>query len=361
MDCAFNWEYNTLINELTQGIEHTKQLRAYLRSMPSISENQELLLQKILSSYEQSLLILKCSGSAVQSPQPLPQTCGAIESSVSVDGSPRSDDKKRSFKDQQELINISKKRKSQPTWTEQVKVSAETGFEGPTDDGYSWRKYGQKDILGAKYPRSYYRCTYRHMQNCWTTKQVQRSDDDPTVFEITYKGSHTCHQATNSALQPKSPENQEFKKQANYQTGQYSNEVLMNLRANLRVDTNDLDKTETTAACSFSFPPTFSSLTDENQHFQISHVDENLMIGGGYSPSFVSPTTPESNYFSISSSCQMNGFGMVHNVHRSESDLTDIFSANTSSTSSPIVGSEFSLDHFELDPNFPFDNPRFFS
>lgn len=44
-------------------------------------------------------------------------------------------------------------RKSQPTWTEQVKVSAETGFEGPTDDGYSWRKYGQKDILGAKYPR----------------------------------------------------------------------------------------------------------------------------------------------------------------------------------------------------------------
>ena len=24
----------------------------------------------------------------------------------------------------------------------------------PLDDGLSWRKYGQKDILGAKYPRS---------------------------------------------------------------------------------------------------------------------------------------------------------------------------------------------------------------
>lgn len=40
-----------------------------------------------------------------------------------------------------------------PTWSEQVRVSAENGYEGPTDDGYSWRKYGQKDILGAKYPR----------------------------------------------------------------------------------------------------------------------------------------------------------------------------------------------------------------
>lgn len=28
------------------------------------------------------------------------------------------------------------------------------GVEGPVDDGYSWRKYGQKDILGAKHPRS---------------------------------------------------------------------------------------------------------------------------------------------------------------------------------------------------------------
>ncbi|MCD7458850.1 transcription factor [Datura stramonium] len=351
MDCSFNWEYKTLVNELTRGIEHAKQLKAYLSSVASTSENQELLLQKILSSYEQSLLILKWTDSTVQSPKPLPLTCGAIESSVSFGGSPRSDDKKRSFKDHQELIGISKKRKSQPTWTEQVKVSVESGFEGPTGDGYSWRKYGQKDILGAKYPRSYYRCTYRHMQNCWATKQVQRSDDDPTVFEITYRGSHNCHQATYSAKQPTLPE-----KQAGYQTGQYSNKVLMNLRANLRVNTNDLAKNET--ACPFSIPRTISGLTDENRHFQISQVDDNL-IGNGYSPSFVSPTTPESNYFSVSSSCQMNGCGMVYNLHHSESDLNDIFSANTSTTSSPLMG-EFSLDHLELDPSFSFDNPKIF-
>jgi len=34
-----------------------------------------------------------------------------------------------------------------------VKVCPGTGLEGPLDDGHSWRKYGQKDILGANFPR----------------------------------------------------------------------------------------------------------------------------------------------------------------------------------------------------------------
>lgn len=43
-----------------------------------------------------------------------------------------------------------------PRWTKQVQISPGTGLEGPLDDGFSWRKYGQKDILGAKYPRYKY-------------------------------------------------------------------------------------------------------------------------------------------------------------------------------------------------------------
>lgn len=204
--------------------------------------------------------------------------------------------------------------------------------------------------------RSYYRCTYRLMQNCWATKQVQRSDDDPALFEITYKGTHTCNQTFNcAATQPKSPEKHRFKKQANNPITPPSNQMLANLQANLRVNTNDLHQKE--ATCSFPFSPTFSGFVDENLHFQISQVDDNLV--GGYSPSFVSPTTPESSYFSLPS-YQMNDSQRIHNAHHSESDQPDLFSANTSSTSSPIIGLEFPLEQVELDPNFPFDNSEFF-
>jgi hypothetical protein len=34
-----------------------------------------------------------------------------------------------------------------------VRVSSAGGGEPPVNDGHSWRKYGQKEILGAKYPR----------------------------------------------------------------------------------------------------------------------------------------------------------------------------------------------------------------
>ncbi|KAL6655840.1 hypothetical protein ACP70R_006666 [Stipagrostis hirtigluma subsp. patula] len=67
------------------------------------------------------------------------------------------------------------------------------------DDGHSWRKYGQKDILGTKYPRGYYRCTHRRSTGCLATKQVQRADDDPTLFDVIYLGEHTCVHNTAAA------------------------------------------------------------------------------------------------------------------------------------------------------------------
>lgn len=47
------------------------------------------------------------------------------------------------------LMGVS--RKSQ--FTAQLPVRTQSGYEGPIDDGYSWIKYGQKCILGAKFPR----------------------------------------------------------------------------------------------------------------------------------------------------------------------------------------------------------------
>nr|GEX63820.1 probable WRKY transcription factor 49 [Tanacetum cinerariifolium] len=56
-----------------------------------------------------------------------------------------------------------------------------------TDDGYKWRKYGQKSIKNSSNPRSYYKCTNPH---CGAKKQVERSNDDPDTLIITYEGLH---------------------------------------------------------------------------------------------------------------------------------------------------------------------------
>ncbi|CAD6220075.1 unnamed protein product [Miscanthus lutarioriparius] len=57
-------------------------------------------------------------------------------------------------------------------------------------DSYTWRKYGQKEILGARFPRSYYKCGRR--PGCPAKKHVQQCDADPSKLEITYFEAHTC-------------------------------------------------------------------------------------------------------------------------------------------------------------------------
>ncbi|CAN8305274.1 unnamed protein product [Cochlearia groenlandica] len=56
----------------------------------------------------------------------------------------------------------------------------------PADDGYNWRKYGQKQVKGSEFPRSYYKCT---SPGCPVKKKVERSLDGQ-VTEIIYKGQH---------------------------------------------------------------------------------------------------------------------------------------------------------------------------
>jgi len=52
------------------------------------------------------------------------------------------------------------------------------------DDGYVWRKYGQKKVKGNPHPRSYFKCNH---ESCDVKKQVEQSDNG---YIYTYEGLH---------------------------------------------------------------------------------------------------------------------------------------------------------------------------
>nr|AFS64074.1 WRKY transcription factor 9 [Tamarix hispida] len=85
-----------------------------------------------------------------------------------------------------------KRRKACESW--------ETITAMQVDDGYAWRKYGQKPIFGSKNPRSYYRCTHKADQQCQATKQVQKVEGNPVRYKTTYFGHHTCDNHTQQLL-----------------------------------------------------------------------------------------------------------------------------------------------------------------
>ncbi|PUZ63451.1 hypothetical protein GQ55_3G069100 [Panicum hallii var. hallii] len=72
----------------------------------------------------------------------------------------------------------------------------------PHYDGHQWRKYEQKNIKNSMHERSYYRCTYKHEQNCMATKTVQQQEHnttEPGMYTVVYYGYHTCKANTGPA------------------------------------------------------------------------------------------------------------------------------------------------------------------
>ncbi|KAJ1273823.1 hypothetical protein BS78_05G014400 [Paspalum vaginatum] len=91
------------------------------------------------------------------------------------------------------------KRSSPSSWVSLTTV--------PYEDGYEWRKYGEKRINGASHTRSYFRCTYRDDTGCQATKHVQQQPQgdgaicsDPPVFQVTYNNRHTCCNSRSAAM-----------------------------------------------------------------------------------------------------------------------------------------------------------------
>ncbi|XP_011093555.1 probable WRKY transcription factor 41 [Sesamum indicum] len=343
MEKLASLDRKSVISVLTQGKELANELKKQLHPTATSNEACDSLLENILSSYENALRLLNCMALLGNGGDPSQiGVSNFLGSAYSIEGSPRSEVSEHSSKDHQPHRVVSKKRKTLPRWSEQVRVCSETGSEGQLDDGYNWRKYGQKDILGANHPRAYYRCTHRKTQGCLATKQVQRADEDPSIFEVIYSGKHSCIQERlkqkkeNLIIQNKEEESQRHSQQM----------LMLSTEPTLKVETQELD-TEEGSFPYFSFPST--PIDSENVEPQLFPESTNF-IGTSYTPPFLSPATSES-YFSFSP-CPVNDFGIVHSLQSSESDFAEIISNPTPATSFPFEDLDFLIDQVDFGSHF---------
>ncbi|RRT66196.1 hypothetical protein B296_00034701 [Ensete ventricosum] len=268
-----------LLAELARLQELAREMEAE-HGRHSPDEFSRSLLQELLVSIEKAICMAKPT-----TPDINPQLADG-DSPRSSGESSRSETSKLAFREQ-----MSKKRKKLPEWTREVLVSAGAGA-GPVDDGHSWRKYGQKGILGSKHPRS--------AAGCPATKQVQRSDEDPLLFHVTYHGAHTClpkspaAPASASAWLSQEQQRQEEKEPVDQQQQQQNQDLLLRFETGLSVKTEDLELGgHGRTSLSFSFA---SPWTTTDSGF-ISRA----------SPAFLSPTS-DSTYFSFSP-CSLKGEG----------------------------------------------------
>ncbi|KAK3022272.1 hypothetical protein RJ639_045379 [Escallonia herrerae] len=119
-----------------------------------------------------------------------------------------------------------------------------------SEDGYNWRKYGQKQVKGSENPRSYYKCTF---PNCPTKKKVERAIDGQ-ITEIVYKGGHnhpkpqstrrsSSSSASSQVVQPPNPPNNEIPDQsyASNGTGQMDSAATPE-NSSISVGDDDFDR-----------------------------------------------------------------------------------------------------------------------
>ncbi|GFP81078.1 probable WRKY transcription factor 53 [Phtheirospermum japonicum] len=304
------------------------QLQNHLNVPSSSRENCEYLLHKILYSYDQALSMIKhrrpggggASGEALMSaPGILPAANQDSPLSLASDES-----------DQDVKDHASRKREGVAKWTQKVKVYQETGIEGQLDDGYYWRK-------------GYYRCSHRHGQGCLATKQVQRSDEDPTIFEIKYRRKHTCttRASPNPSIALPDPQTMDP-----IPLSQNPQEPSFNIQTSLGVITQGLGHNENP----FSIP---SSPTINPENNNIFSDCDNIL--GNYSTNILSPVTSGSNYFTSD-----NYGGFMQNYDTLDSELTPVVAGISSTTTPPTLGTHYPFGSSEFGSDFSFDNQGYF-
>ncbi|XP_042022575.1 probable WRKY transcription factor 48 [Salvia splendens] len=108
-------------------------------------------------------------------------------SSSSTEAAAANDDQKEDQDQEKARKQLKPKKKSQKRPREPRFAFMTKSEIDNLDDGYRWRKYGQKAVKNSPFPRSYYRCT---STACGVKKRVERSCEDPTIVVTTYEGTH---------------------------------------------------------------------------------------------------------------------------------------------------------------------------
>ncbi|KAL2557847.1 putative WRKY transcription factor 33 [Forsythia ovata] len=86
----------------------------------------------------------------------------------------------------QEVSRFQANNQSNPSQMHYAQQSQFVREQKKSDDGYNWRKYGQKQVKGSDNPRSYYKCSF---PNCPMKKKIEQNLDGH-ITEIVYKGNH---------------------------------------------------------------------------------------------------------------------------------------------------------------------------
>lgn len=141
-----------------------------------------------------------------------------------------------------------------------------------SDDGFNWRKYGQKQVKGSEYPRSYYKCTH---PNCQVKKKVERSQEGH-VTEIIYKGAHN---------HPKPPPNRRTVIGSSYLPGEMDGVEQPGARVGFHGEPAWVssqhgagtagsnwrhDDIETASAATEFFDPSTSAVVQNGSHFEMA-------------------------------------------------------------------------------------------
>ncbi|CAK9186644.1 unnamed protein product [Ilex paraguariensis] len=190
------------------------------------SEGQTGNLNKMVPTGSLSMKDLESSQTAPE------QLSGSSDSEEGVDAETRvdgRDEDEPELKRRNTEVSVSEQTSSHRTVTEPRIIVQTTSEVDLLDDGYRWRKYGQKVVKGNPYPRSYYKCT---SPGCNVRKHVERAASDPKAVVTTYEGKHThdvpaarnsSHNTANNSVSESNPHNAVTDRHALFKRTEFGN------------------------------------------------------------------------------------------------------------------------------------------